>query len=140
MVAATAQAHTNFEERQRTQNPRAIVMSTSIIPPELRYPVTFGRPNEYFGIHIPMRKGDQGVFVRKENIGAIMGELWYPIHNGHTGHGFSRTKTIVIETPDLGLSRNVAAAFLSRSWSGEFQGQVLIAQVNQGQTQEITTY
>lgn len=131
-------------------NPRAVILTTSIISAALRYPKTFGKPNSCFMLGIPWVKKpipeDDG--IDREGILGVFDQLHYPISNAikvHTGTSFKRTDTIIIETPSMGLSLDIAGYLLQLAWINEWLSQrnagkhrnILIAQVKSGVTQKI---
>lgn len=131
-------------------DPRAVILTTSIISAALRYPKTFGKPNSCFMLGIPWVKKlipeDDG--IEKDGILGVFDQLHYPIFNAikaRPGTSFNRTDTIIIETPSMGLSSEIAGYLLQLAWINEWLLQrnagkhrsILTAQVKSGVTQKI---
>ena len=129
-----------FIDRQRTQNPSTVVISTCPIPVALRYPEAFGHPNEAFVIRKAF--GKEEIEIRPTDIDfmSIVGQLYYPLQQAD----FSRTTNILIETPDLEMSAQIAARLLKipfvQDWVNRRQGKIMIAKLEHHETTEIRNY
>lgn len=136
----------NLSESQKVQNPDAIILTTSLIPTDRRYPHTFGKPNTNFGIEMPITKKD-GIIVginERAFERDVLAQLEYPIGNAiqaqseHGGHGFNKTHRIIIETPGMDLSRKVGRVIQSKPWMKPWldlpQNQIWAVQVVSGHT------
>ncbi len=128
-------------ETQREQNPSTVVISTCPIPIALRYPGTLGRPNsnEAFVIRKAFNKGEEEGEITKNDIDfmSIVGQLYYPLKQAD----FSRTSSILIETPDLEMSAQIADRLLKipfvQDWVNRRQGKIMMAQLENHKTKDI---
>lgn len=131
-----------FIERQRVQNPSTVVISTCPVPVALRYPDTFGRPNEAFVIRKAFDKGREEAEVLETDIDfkSIVGQLFYPLKQAN----FSRTNTILIETPNIQMSEKIASRLLQidfvKDWVERRQGRIIVAQLESHETKELKYY
>lgn len=138
--------------RQKVQDPDAIILTTSLIPTDRRYTHTFGRPNSNFGIEMPISK-KEGIIVginERAFEQDVMAQLEYPIGNaiqaqsGHGGHGFNKTHRLIIETPNMDLSRKIGKVVQSKPWMAPWlnlpQNQIWVGEVVTGQTRAMETF
>jgi len=132
-----------FVERQKVQNPSTVVISTCPIPVALRYPDTFGRPNEAFVIRKAFDKEDKVEGEIREtdmDFEAIVGQLYYPLKQA----GFPRTNSILIETPNMEMSENIAARLSKidfvREWMENKQGRFIVGRLESHKTEELKYY
>ncbi|EKE13939.1 MAG: hypothetical protein ACD_12C00741G0002 [uncultured bacterium] len=138
----------DFIERQRTQNPSTVVVSTCPMPVALRYKKTFGRPNEAFVIRQPFVKSASGeIFIEDIDIKSIVGQIYYPL--SHTllndpTKGFNSTKDLLIETPSLELSKQIADKLLKiqfiQDWMSQCGGKIMIGEIKEVETTQILPY
>lgn len=126
-----------FIERQRVQNPSTVVISTCPIPLALRYPDLFGHPNEAFVIRKAFNKEEKEVKATDIDFMSIVGQLYYPLKQAD----FSRTSNILIETPDLEMSAQIADRLLKipfvQDWVNRRQGKIIIAKLEHHETKKI---
>ena len=126
-----------FIERQRVQNPSTVVISTCPIPVALRYPEFFGHPNEAFVIRKAFDKEERTVKATDIDFISIVGQLYYPLKQAD----FSRTSNILIETPDLEMSAQIADRLLKipfvKNWVDRRHGKIIIAKLVHHETKEI---
>jgi hypothetical protein len=126
-----------FIEKQRVQNPSTVVMSTCPIPLALRYPDSFGHPNEAFVIRKAFGKEEKTVKATDIDFMSIVGQLYYPLKQAD----FPRTSNILIETPDLEMSAQIADRSLKipfvQDWVNRKQGKIMIAKLEHHETKEI---
>jgi len=148
----------DFRKKQKTQNPQAVVLSTSPIPISLRYPSFFGKPNSAFVVRLPFSKQ-----VTEEEVDDIKGknhkitrkflanasaQIKYPLQEAirHLQEGaFLDTKTLIIETPDIIISQEIADYLakmeLIKKWIEKKSGQIIVTEVKSGvTTNNIYTY
>lgn len=126
-----------FIGRQRIQNPSTVVISTCPIPVALRYPEAFGHPNEAFVIRKAFDKKEAEIRPTDIDFLSIVGQLYYPLKQAD----FSRTNNILIETPNLEMSAQIAARLLKipfvQDWVNKRQGKIMIAKLEHHETKEI---
>lgn len=137
-----------FSESQKIQNPKAVFLSTLPLPLALRYPKTFGKPNTGFVVRLPFNKNQvehdmedlqQGkITITKIFLREVIAQIKYPID--HTikatkkGEPFSDTKTLIIETPSLDLSFEIAQRLVReqqfiKDWIKKCGGKIMIAEI-----------
>ncbi len=140
-----------FFNKQKIQDPRTVIISTDIRPTEIRYPNHFGKPNTAFNVRIPLDK-EGGLKITNKALSGSIAQVTYAL--GHAadafpGQSFASTKNVLVETPDKGLTREIAAEILHNAviqdWQAKKQGQILIGQVNSngngpGETTSIENY
>lgn len=137
-----------FIERQRIQNPSTVVISTCPMPTALRYPETFGKPNKAFVIRQPFVKSTSGdISIEDIDLKSIAAQIYYPL--SHTllkdpAKGFSDTKDLLIETPSLELSAQIAERLLKikfiQDWMRECGGKIMIGEIKNVETTNIKPY
>ncbi|MFH0979779.1 MAG: hypothetical protein V1803_02445 [Candidatus Roizmanbacteria bacterium] len=129
-----------FIERQRVQNPSTVVISTCPIPLALRFPDSFGHPNEAFVIRKAFSKEGKTIKATEIDFMSIVGQLYYPLKQAD----FPRTNNILIETPDLEMSAQIADRLLKISfvqdWIKRKQGKIMIAELKHHETKKIQYY
>lgn len=130
-----------FIERQRVQNPSTVVISTDIVPVALRYPETFGNPNEAFVIRKAFNKSEEAEILETDiDFKSIVGQLFYPLKQAN----FPRTNTILIETPNIQMSEKIASRLLQidfvKDWVERRQGRIIVAQLESHETKELKYY
>ncbi len=150
-VAVLNREYPDFAQSQKIQNPAAIILTTSLLPTNIRYPGTFGRLNTNFGIEMPIIK-DDGVMRgidRRAFDQDVLAQLEYPINNastaqsGHGGHGFDSMHRLIIETPNIELSRAIGTEIASLPWMQKWlalpHNQIWVGEVITGQTNAMET-
>lgn len=147
----------DFRESQKTQNPQAVFLSTSPIPVASRFPGLLGIPNSAFVVRLSFSKQ-----VTESEVDSIKGnnfkitrnylanasaQIKYPLQEAikHISEGaFSQTKTLIIETPDIVTSEQIAEHLSSlklvKEWIEKKGGQIIVAEVKSGKTKNIYTY
>jgi hypothetical protein len=138
-----------FIERQRIQNPSTVVISTCPMPLALRYPDTFGKPNKAFVIRQPfVKKGDGLDFsIEDVNFKSIVGQIYYPLSHALMNDpkkGFSDTRDLLIETPDLELSAQIANRLIGvqfiKDWLSQRGGKIMIGEVKEERTTQVQDF
>lgn len=132
----------DFSLRQKVQNPHTVVISTDIRPISIRLPYTFGESNTGFGITLPYSKDGSGkINITNKAIDQSLAQANYPLDHAIKAQAeqpFNNTRNVLIETPDLDLSRSLAEKLLQKNWGKQWleikKGQILVAQVNSAQT------
>jgi hypothetical protein len=125
--------------RLKTQDPDAIVISTQTRPLVTRYSGLFTEPGSVFEITAARSKKSTEAETPITNtaVKEILDQLDYAMNNALNpeGHGFRRTRTILIETSRLEESRRIAQAIadteLGIRWLSE-RRQIIIAEVRGG--------
>jgi len=132
----------DFAKRQKVQDPHTILISTDIRSPRIRYPKLSG-PGAIFNIRLPYDKDENGKItgVSPQHLNNTFAQTQYPISHVEgsvPGGSFNSTRNIIIETPDLDLSRAAAVTLMGKDWMAPWlekeHGSILVAQVNQAQT------
>lgn len=133
-------------------NPHAVIITTSMISAALRYPHIFGVPNTGFTLNLPfIKKGSSFEGVEGEEVKNVFNQVHYPISHAvdaKPGDSFYRTNTIIVETPDLHLSAEIAKYLVRRKWMKSWLSQrdegryknILIAQINSGRTKVVEEF
>lgn len=135
-LTRTREQDEEFQRRQLVQNPSCILVSTSIIPLVVKSGHLWVEPNQVFGITIPYSKGERGVQVT--HIEEVVAQTEFAIDkalNASEGGDFSGTKTLIVATPSLSLSRDVASQILQQpvisKWK-QREGIILLNELNSG--------
>jgi len=109
----------------------------------LRYPDIFGRPNEAFVIRKAFDKEDKVEGEIREtdmDFEAVVGQLYYPLKQA----GFPRTNSILIETPNMEMSENIASRLSKidfvREWMENKQGRFIVGRLESHKTEELKYY
>ena len=118
-----------------------MVISTEIVPVALRYPETFGRPNEAFVIRKAFDKSEESEVLETDiDFKSIVGQLFYPLKQAD----FPRTNTILIETPNIQMSEKIASRLLQidfvKDWVERRQGRIIVAQLKSHETKQLKYY
>jgi hypothetical protein len=132
-----------FRSSQKVQNPPLLMITTSVVPIPSRYP-SLESPNTVFKILLPFAKENNKpgqFYLSDKDLEFVISQSHYPI--SHTikagpGQAFSNTKTILIETPEMRKSLDIANALRKRPWIQNWEGQggkIIIAKVKSGITQ-----
>lgn len=137
-----------FIERQRIQNPSTVVISTCLMPMALRYPGTYGKPNEAFVIRQPFFKSDIGeISINDIDLKSVAGQIYYPLSHALLNDptkGFNSTKDLLIETPSLELSKQIADKLLKiqfiQDWMSQCGGKITIGEIKEVATTKILSY
>ncbi len=146
-VVQRLSSDTRFSENQKIQNPKAIFLSTSLLPLALRYPETFSKPNTGFVVRLPFSKNQiesdmedlqQGkTTITKKFLREVTAQIKYPIDHAlkaKKGDSFFDTKTLIIETPSIELSAEIAHRLVTeqqffRDWITKCGGKIIIAEI-----------
>ncbi len=134
-----------FMSSQKIQDPPLVMVTTSVVPFTARYP-SLAMPNMVFKVLLPFIKegGGSGVSIEPEYTEFAISQAHYPISHAVTaesGQAFFDTNKILIETPDIRTSLQIAEEFKKRPWFNEWEekknGKIIIAGVKSGVTEEI---
>ncbi|MDH7475928.1 MAG: hypothetical protein QHH09_00450 [Microgenomates group bacterium] len=148
LTTARLMADPGFAERQKVQNPRAVVLSTSPIPIGLRYPPLFGCPNTAFVVRLPIEKlteiaSSPRVKIRAKDLKQAITQLYYPIKHAiyaNEGQSFFDTKTLIIETSSLEESKRIAQQLIAdpliQEWIKQRGGKIIVTEVKSGKTEK----
>lgn len=137
-----------FIERQRIQNPSTVVISSCPMPMALRYPETYGKPNRAFVIRQPFVKSVSGdISINDIDLKSIAGQIYYPLSNALLNDptkGFTDTKELLIETPSLELSAQIADRLskiqFMQDWMSKCGGKIMIGEIKNVETTDIKPY
>ena len=131
----------DFKSSQKIQNPPLLMITTSVIPFTARYP-SLDSPNTVFKVLLPFvketNKPEQFVLSDKD-LQSVIAQSHYPISHtvvAQPGEAFSDTKTILIETPEMKKSLDIANALRQKQWIKDWEekknGKIIIAKVTSG--------
>lgn len=139
-----------FYESQKVQNPKAMVLSTSPIPMAVRYPLLFGKPNRAFVVRLPFEKDPMDeaeiqsgrIAIKDEFLYEAVAQLAYPMThatNATEGGSFFDTKILIIETPDIRMSKKIANRLIQKhqyvkDWIENKGGKIIVTEVKSGKT------
>ncbi len=133
----------DFMKRQKVQNPSTVAISTCPMPMALRYPEPFGVPNKVFVIRQPFIKRDELKSLSFEDVDfkSVVGQLYFPLSNALKNDpkkGFTDTRDLLIETPNLELSAQIANRLKTiqfvKDWIAQRGGKIIIAEVKEDET------
>lgn len=132
----------DYRERQRTQNPSTIVLSTDIRPIRLRYPESFDVPGSVFRLSMPRRKYVEGddltIEVPQQELQRVLNQAQYPIEH------FTNARSIIIETRDYNLSVALVESLRKKPWMGawaEKDGtQIIIIETQGGRVKRMAEF
>ena len=152
IIAANQRLQAQFaklspEEQVRlaVQSPRTAVLTTEIRPLGIRYPHHFGAPGTAFAVDLPFYKHDGScVDVKPDRLQQAIAQLTYSLGhatNAQPGQSFYVTDTVIVETPDNGLTQNVVQELerhpVVLAWKKAKNGTILAAEVKRGETTQI---
>jgi hypothetical protein len=133
----------DFCERQASQNPWALVISTSKVPIENRHPMHFGNLETPFKVDIPRAKSEQVTYIDQETIVSAIDQMEYAIRKSVKNHDnpsadFSNSHVLLIETSGFDQSVNIANQICAKKWMKDWLAlpdhQVLVSEVRAGYT------
>ncbi|MBI4089468.1 MAG: hypothetical protein HY424_02035 [Candidatus Levybacteria bacterium] len=117
----------NLTEIQRVQNPEMVVVSSKLPSVRVRYPKTTNYPGRIFKLFLSRekekttRKIDITPVAQNEIMNQIQYPLGYAVKNyGQPNQPFSRTKRVLIETSDIGVSKKLATELAEKEWMKEW--------------------
>lgn len=121
-----------FQDSQAVQNPFAVAITDGRRPHSIKYAGLFGDPNSIF----TLRKSKE---FDPQELAEIFAELWYPISHAAKatpGDPFSNTRTLIVETADIGMSREIAFQASEFPWMKEWVekagGNIIVGKVHNG--------
>lgn len=148
-VVQRLNSDSQFSESQKIQNPKAVFLSTLPLPLAIRYPETFGNPNTGFVVRLPFNKnqverdmtdlGQGSITITKKFLREVIAQIKYPIDLAikatKKGEPFFDTRTLIIETPSLDLSLEIAQRLISgqqfiKDWIIKCGGKIMIAKID----------
>jgi len=138
----------DFKNSQLVQNPELIVLSSSIVPPGLRYLGVCNKLNTTFNLSLPFVKEEKNIVgFKASDICDVFNQLHYPISHAATAAGsndpFYNTGTLLLETSYLKYSKQLAYLLSMQEWMTPWfnrGGQILIGEVKSGRTKMIEKY
>ncbi len=134
-------ANPSLEKDQLVQDAQALLITSSLKPPSMRYPEILGRKGITFVETLPRVNIDDDTSVADEDLEDAINQAEYPITHAIANYGrlardFANLNTILIETRDFALSKRIAERALSRDWMKRFMElpnrQILIAAEKSG--------
>ncbi|MCX6732339.1 MAG: hypothetical protein NTV98_02255, partial [Candidatus Roizmanbacteria bacterium] len=136
----------DFYMTQKTQNPHSILFSTDVRSPRIRYPNLSG-PNTMFRVRVPYEKeGGNITGINPQHLESSFAQVQYPISHtigSSAGKPFNATRNLIIETPNLDLSREVAGKLVKKEWMRPWieqeGGNIIVAQVAHAKTEHAET-
>ena len=139
----------DFSERQAVQNPWALVISTSKIPIENRYPDYFGNLQSPFKVDIPRAKSEQITDIDQRTITSAINQMEYAVGKSVENHDnpntdFSNSHVLLIETSGFDQSLKIAQQITSKEWMKKWLAlpdhQILVAETRGGHTIKIEEF
>ncbi len=147
----------DFRESQKTQDPQAVFLSTSPIPVASRFPGLLGIPNSAFVVRLSFSKQvteseadsikGNNFKITRNYLANASAQIKYPLQEAikHISEGaFSQTKSLIIETPDIVISEQIAEHLSSlkliKEWIEKKGGQIIVAEVKSGETKNTYSY
>ncbi|MCX6730681.1 MAG: hypothetical protein NTZ55_02435, partial [Candidatus Roizmanbacteria bacterium] len=137
----------DFYMTQKTQDPHSILFSTDVRSPRIRYPNLSG-PNTMFRVRVPYEKDAGGSItgINPQHLESSFAQVQYPISHtvgSSVGKPFHSTRNLIVETPDLDLSREVADKLAEKEWMRPWieqeGGNIIVAQVAHAKTEHAET-
>lgn len=126
----------DFRTWQKTQNPRSLVISTDIRPPQMRYPRLFSLPGTIFEVRVPRSKIDGSKVVNKADFDEALDQAQYPIAH------FNKLRTVIIKTASIEQSAHLAEQAMQRGYVLEWyqkshDHQIIIAGTTAGRIDNV---
>lgn len=146
--AAIMRRYPNLRELQRVQRPRMVLLSTDVRSAK-KLPRTTAVPGSVFKVFVDREKLGDEARISPEALSMGLAQASYPISHAVENHGqtespFSNTDRLIIETPDLALSRRVWEEALTkdhfRSWIRLPGNKVILLQTNAGRINDAQEY
>lgn len=125
-VRANHERDPYFRAHQKVQNPHTLLISTDTRHAKIKYPDTFGAPNQVFTLLGPrMHYPDVGHRFDPQAIRRLVQQAHYPIShsNAHTkapAMPFHDLRTIFVETRTPETTQRILDALTATSWMQEF--------------------
>lgn len=131
-----------YSEHDRTsqeiQNPKMLLITTNVRPPEVCYPNLTGRPNKVFVETLAREKVNDEIQITDGDIKGVVTQAQYPVSH------FNSIDTLFIETGDIKQSLRIARAFEERKWFVPWierkNTQVLVGEIKAGKLQAIQKF
>ena len=148
-MAYQLSTYPDFSERQASQNPWALVISTSKVPIENRHPMHFGNLETPFKVDIPRVKSEQITYIDQETINSVIDQMEYAIRKSVKNHDnpkadFSNSHVLLIETSGFDQSVNIATQICAKKWMKDWLAlpdhQVLVSEVRAGHTLKLEEF
>lgn len=125
----------SFYKNQKIQDPGTVIISTDIRPAGIRYPKHYSKPNTSFIVRLPYSK-DRGLHINPEDLSEAVAQASYALSHATSaapGQAFASTSNLLIETPDMGLTRVITQAIMAdptvSAWQKAKKGQIIGAEV-----------
>lgn len=133
----------NLTEMQRVQNPKMVVVSSKLPSVRIRYPETTDFPGRIFKLFLSREKEKttKRIDITPAAQNEIINQIQYPIgfavkNSGQPNQPFSKTDRLLIETSDIGVSRNLATELAKTDWMQRWLGlpdhKIMVAQNIEG--------
>ncbi len=136
----------NLPSYQKIQNPHTLLISTDPRPAKVKYPNTFGFPNQVFALRGPrMYHQDRGFQINEPAIAEITQQAQYAVthaleHAQQPGSSFSTLRNIFVESRHQDSSEAIIHSLLSKPWMQDFlalpHAQILSGIIDQGILQD----
>ncbi len=118
-VTELHEKYPDFRQRQETQNPTTVVLSTDIRPLRLRFPENFDTPGSVFRGSLPRRKYVNGaeiaVEIPERDLVRAVNQLQYPIEH------FSNVENLIIDTRNYQFSLDLMGSFMTKPWMRDWR-------------------
>lgn len=130
----------DLRKMQKIQNPRAVLFSTDIRSAK-KFPELASVPGSIFKVFANREKLGDSPNITPESMDLAFRQLWYAISHSSQNYGkndeqFSQTDRLIIETPDLNLSREVWKTAAKKPWMKDWYSldgkKVILLQTNSG--------
>lgn len=132
----------DLEELQGTQRPRMVLLTTDRRSARQKFPKIASVPGLMFKITLFTEESHQSAQIGEKETQAALDQLSYPIKDnclpnfGDPTKPFSNTDRIIIETPNMELSKLIANRALQEEWIGRWLAlpdrKIILLQTNDG--------
>lgn len=134
-------ANPSLEGDQAVQDAQALLITSALKPHSIRYPNTLGKRGVTFVETLPRVDIDDHSRITEDDLEDAINQAEYAVTHAITNNGrgirdFANLDTILIETRELALSKNIAVRALCRDWMKRFMElsnkQILVAAEKSG--------
>ncbi len=149
-AAELHEKYRDFRKMQKVQNPKVVALSTGIRPLAVTYPEIFSDPNTVFQLSVARdRIDDTSIYISDEILETTFNQAEYPLthavaHYGSDEKPFSKTNSVLIETPYFDQSESLAAKLSEKAWMKNWLSlpnhQIIVAQKKAGIVSQIEVF
>ena len=142
----------NLPALQKVQQPKAVLITTSQRPKEIRFPGILDIPGSAFVVEIAKNLaavGNPSIEISPKEIKTALEQAEYPIAHAVENKDkpdlpFSTVNRLIIESPTLAYSKKIADSLVRkvwmREWVGEMNNKIILAAENKGLLNETVWY